>query len=127
MYECIVVASICLHAVSSQVLTCRALLLLLLQPCNLFQLLIQLIHLQPCYLSCRRLVNKFCWIADFVVGVVLLLLLFIGSLFGLLTRYQAAVLFGEGYSKYYLSQEALKTSEVGRLAEEIRAIKKKQK
>lgn len=68
-----------------------------------------------------------CWIADFIVGLLLLLLLFIGSLFGLLTRYQAAVLFGEGYSRHYLAEVALANSEVGRLAREVQEMKQKQR
>jgi hypothetical protein len=86
-----------------------------------------LVNFFPSYQPARRLVNHMCWIADFAVGLLLLLLLFIGSLFGLLTRYQAAVLFGEGYSRHYLAQEALNNSEVGRLAREVQEMQQKQR
>lgn len=68
-----------------------------------------------------------CWIADMVVGLLLLLLLFIGSLFGLLTRYQAAVLFSMGYAADYLAQQNLASSEVGRLARELQELQQKNK
>lgn len=62
-----------------------------------------------------------------VVGLLLLLLLFIGSLFGLLTRYQAAVLFSMGYAADYLAQQNLASSEVGRLARELQELQQKNK
>jgi hypothetical protein len=68
-----------------------------------------------------------CWVADYAVGLVLLLLLYIGSLFGLLTRYQAAVLFSMGYAAHYLAEEGLKHSEVGRLAKELKDLQRQER
>jgi hypothetical protein len=45
-----------------------------------------LIAFLPRWQPARRMVNSMCWLADFALGLLLLLLLFIGSLFGLLTR-----------------------------------------
>lgn len=83
-----------------------------------------LIAFLPRWQPARRLVSSMCWVADYAVGLVLLLLLFIGSLFGLLTRYQAAVLFSMGYAAHYLAEEGLKHSEVGRLAKELKDLQR---
>lgn len=72
-------------------------------------------HWQPA----RRVVNSLAWAADMALGCLLLLILFIGSLFGLLTRYQATVLFSMGYAARYLAEEGLKHSELGRMAKEL--------
>lgn len=66
-----------------------------------------------------------CWLGDFALGLLLLLLLFIGSLFGLFTRYQAAVLFSMGYAASYLAEKRLEDSEVGRLAKELQELQKR--
>lgn len=86
-----------------------------------------LIAFLPRWQPARRLVSSMCWVADYAVGFVLLLLLFIGSLFGLLTRYQAAVLFSMGYAAHYLAEEGLKHSEVGRLAKELKDLQRQER
>ncbi len=45
-----------------------------------------MIAFMPRWQAARRVVNSMCWLADFALGLLLLLMLFIGSLFGLLTR-----------------------------------------
>jgi len=72
----------------------------------------------PTHQPARRLVNRVCWLADLIVGLEVLLFLFIGSLFGLLTRYQAAVLFSFGYAAAYLAERDLEGSELGKVAKE---------
>jgi hypothetical protein len=86
-----------------------------------------LIAFSPQWQPARRIVNNMCWLADFALGMVVLLLLFIGSLFGLLTRYQAAVLFSMGYAAHYLAEEGLKHSEVGRLAKELKDLQRQER
>lgn len=86
-----------------------------------------LIGFVPRWQPARRIINQMCWVADFALGLVLLLLLFIGSLFGLLTRYQASVLFSMGYAAYYLAEEGLKHSEVGRLAKELKELQRQER
>lgn len=86
-----------------------------------------LIAFFPRWQPARRIVNNMCWLADFALGLVVLLLLFIGSLFGLLTRYQAAVLFSMGYAAHYLAEEGLKHSEVGRLAKELKDLQRQER
>lgn len=86
-----------------------------------------LIAFLPRWQPARRLVDSMCWVADFAVGALLLLLLFVGSLFGLLTRYQAAVLFSMGYAAYYLAETNLKHSEVGRLAKELKDLQRQER
>ncbi|KAF8059158.1 CALS3 [Scenedesmus sp. PABB004] len=81
----------------------------------------------PRWQPARRLVNVLCWLADAALGLLLLLLLFVGSLFGLLTRYQAAVLFSMGYAASWLAERALEGSEVGRLAKELQEVQRKQR
>lgn len=78
----------------------------------------------PHYVPARRLVNSMAWVADLALGLLLLLLLFIGSLFGLLTRYQAAVLFSMGYAASYLAERGLEGSELGRLARELQELRR---
>lgn len=81
----------------------------------------------PRWQPARRIINRMCWVADYALGLVLLLLLFILSLFGLLTRYQAAVLFSMGYAAHYLSEEGLRHSEVGRLAKELKDLQRQER
>jgi hypothetical protein len=70
----------------------------------------------------RRCVNAFCWVADMALGLLMLLLLFAGSLFGILTKYQATVLFSAGYAAAYLMEKALKGTEVDRITQEIKVL-----
>ena len=58
------------------------------------------------------------------MGMLLLLILFVGSLFGLLTRLQAAVLFSMAFSNSYMANENLKHSELGRLLKELNVVLK---
>lgn len=85
-----------------------------------------LIAFAPRWQPARRLINGMCWVADFMLGLVVLLILFIGSLFGLLTRYQAAVLFSMGYAAHYLAEVGLRHSEVGRLAQELKQLQRQE-
>lgn len=107
------------------------------QPLNLFKLFMKIIYVEfefarflgrflialaPQQQWSRRLVDSLCWVGDLVLGMVLLLGLFLGSLFGLLTRLQAAVLFSMAFSNSYMANENLKHSELGRLAKELKDL-----
>ena len=72
----------------------------------------------------RRSVNIFAWVADMALGLLMLLMLFFGSLFGILTKYQATVLFSAGYAAAYLMEKALKGTEVDRITQEIKVLQK---
>ena len=74
----------------------------------------------------RRFVDQVAWFADMALGLLMLLVLFIGSLFGILTKYQATVLFSAGYAASYLTEKSLKGSEVDRISQEIKALQKRE-
>jgi hypothetical protein len=73
----------------------------------------------------RRFVDNVAWFADMALGLLMLLVLFIGSLFGILTKYQATVLFSAGYAASYLTEKSLKGTEVDRISQEIKALQKR--
>jgi len=84
-----------------------------------------LVAVVPQWPVARRVVDSLCWAGDYALGILLLLMLFIGSLFGLLTRFQATVLFSVAFANSYLANENLKHSELGRLAKELKDLQVK--
>lgn len=64
---------------------------------------------------CRRIVNLFYWMLDYCLGMFLLVCLFVGSFLGLVTLFQASVLFNTRYARQYLTQEQLKGTEIEKL------------